>query len=323
MARIGVLIETDDTGAKKANFGVLTAARSENADELFGVLIGEDAQTVAEDLAEYGIRKIVEVSMPENELAADPDLQARAAGAAVKHFELHALLGLSSPRGRDLLARVAALLDIPLLLDCVGFDPAENTAVKSHFSGRTLATFKFRENPFVCGLRPNAVAGRPASKPSEPEIIPFETTVQPNKSRTLIQETKPSRSGTIDLGEAEIIISGGRAMGAAENFDILKQCAELLGAAVGASRAAVDAGYAPHAMQVGQTGKTVSPKLYLACGISGAIQHFAGMKTSQVIVGINKDPEAPIFNKCDYGLVGDLFEIVPAITAVLRGQKDA
>jgi electron transfer flavoprotein alpha subunit len=126
----------------------------------------------------------------------------------------------------------------------------------------------------------------------------------------------------VDLTEANIIVTGGRPIAAQENYKILQQCADQVGAAVGASRAAVDAGYAPHSMQVGQTGKTVSPKLYIACGLSGSVQHFAGMKTSKVIVAINTDEDAPIFGKCDYGIVGDLFEVVPVLTEVLKEQLE-
>jgi electron transfer flavoprotein alpha subunit len=133
-----------------------------------------------------------------------------------------------------------------------------------------------------------------------------------------VTEVKAGGSGAADLAEAGIIITGGRAIGAADNFRMLRECAAELGAAVGASRAAVDAGYAPHSMQVGQTGRTVSPKLYIACGVSGAVQHFAGMKTSKVIVAINSDKNAPIFGKSDYGILGDLFEVVPILTDVLR-----
>jgi electron transfer flavoprotein alpha subunit len=126
----------------------------------------------------------------------------------------------------------------------------------------------------------------------------------------------------VDLTEANVIITGGRPIGSSENYQILRDCADTLDAAVGASRAAVDAGYAPHSMQVGQTGKTVSPKLYIGCGLSGSVQHFAGMKTSKVIVAINTDRDAPIFGKCDYGIVGDLFEVVPVLTEVLKEQMD-
>ena len=135
-----------------------------------------------------------------------------------------------------------------------------------------------------------------------------------------VLEVKKGGSGAVDLTEAEIIITGGRPMDSAENFKILYACAEELEGAVGASRAAVDAGFAPHSMQVGQTGKTVSPKLYIGCGLSGSVQHFAGMKTSRVIVGINTDKDAPIFGKCDYGIVGDLFDVVPALTEALKDR---
>jgi electron transfer flavoprotein alpha subunit len=133
-----------------------------------------------------------------------------------------------------------------------------------------------------------------------------------------VKAVKRNANAPVDLTEASIIISGGKAMGSAENFALLYSCAQKMGAAVGASRAAVDAGFAPHSMQVGQTGKTVSPSVYIACGISGSIQHFAGMKTSKTIIAVNTDPEAPIFGKCDYGVVGDLFEIVPALTEVFQ-----
>jgi len=130
-------------------------------------------------------------------------------------------------------------------------------------------------------------------------------------------ETRKAGGARLDLTEAPIVITGGRAIKSAENYKMLEACAQKIGAAVGASRAAVDAGYAPHSMQVGQTGKTVSPKLYIACGVSGAVQHFAGMKTSKVIVAINEDKDAPIFSKCDYGIIGDIFKIIPALTEKL------
>jgi electron transfer flavoprotein alpha subunit len=153
-----------------------------------------------------------------------------------------------------------------------------------------------------------------------PAVATLETFQAPlaDSSRIRVEAAKTGGSGAADLTEANIIITGGRAIGSADNFRMLRECAAEMGAAVGASRAAVDAGYAPHSMQVGQTGKTVSPKLYIACGVSGAVQHFAGMKTSKVVVAINNDKDAPIFGKSTYGILGDMFEVVPVLTDVLR-----
>jgi electron transfer flavoprotein alpha subunit len=167
----------------------------------------------------------------------------------------------------------------------------------------------------VISLRPNSVEPVPA--PASATVENFQAPLA-DPGRIRVREVKKSNAGAVDLPEANIIITGGRAIGSPENYQMLRECAAVLGAAVGASRAAVDAGYAPHSMQVGQTGKTVSPKLYIACGVSGAVQHFAGMKTSKVIVAINSDKDAPIFGKSNYGILGDMFEVVPALTEVLR-----
>ncbi|MCP4021390.1 MAG: electron transfer flavoprotein subunit alpha/FixB family protein [Desulfobacteraceae bacterium] len=174
---------------------------------------------------------------------------------------------------------------------------------------------KIESDYFISGIRPNAI--EPAKSPGKAEIISFDALVD-GPVGVRIKEIKQSDSNRLDLTEANIIISGGRPVGSEKNFSILNECASKLGAAVGASRSAVDAGFALHGMQVGQTGKTVSPKLYIACGISGAVQHYAGMKTSKIIVAINTDKDAPILGKCDYGIIGDLFEIVPAITEALK-----
>jgi electron transfer flavoprotein alpha subunit len=189
--------------------------------------------------------------------------------------------------------------------------------IKSHFSGKTLATIKFNSNPYICGLRPNAIEAQAA--PCQAEVISYQAAVQ-DPGKLVIKEVKQSRSTAVDLTEANVIVTGGRPIASEDNYKILRQCADLMGGAVGASRAAVDAGHAPHSMQVGQTGKTVSPKLYIGCGLSGSVQHFAGMKTAKVIVGINTDIDAPIFGKCDYGIIGDLFEVVPVLTEVLKEQ---
>jgi electron transfer flavoprotein alpha subunit len=213
------------------------------------------------------------------------------------------------------MARVAAMLDAPLALDCIALNLDDQTVTKSHFSGKTVAKIRLLGDTIVCGVRPNAVEPKIALCEAEFEV--FHAQVE-DTDQIVVREIIGPTSGEIDLTEANIIVTGGRPIGSAENFKILRELAKLLGAAVGASRAAVDAGYAPHSMQVGQTGKTVSPKLYIACGLSGSVQHFAGMKTSKTIVAINTDKDAPIFGKSDYGILGDLFEVVPTLTEVLK-----
>jgi electron transfer flavoprotein alpha subunit len=318
MSNIGVLIETGDDGVKESNFGVITAARGSDDPEIHAFVLDGSAEACKGVLASYGVEKVVALGADGGDLSSSPDLQAAALAAAVGHFNLTALLGLSSAVGRDLLARAAAMLDAPLVQDCLGVDLGAQTVTKSHFSGKTVATIKLNGNPIVCGLRPNSI--EPHSAPCEGSVIEYQAPVQ-DGGKLKIQETKQSASGAVDLTEANIIITGGRPIAAPENYQILRECAQILGAAVGASRAAVDAGFAPHSMQVGQTGKTVSPKLYIGCGLSGSVQHFAGMKTSKIIVAVNTDKDAPIFGKCDYGIIADLFEVVPVLTEVLKEQQ--
>ncbi len=319
MSNIGVLIETGDAGVKAANFGVITAARSAGSNEIYAFVWDAAAETCRSVLQEYGVQKVIELAADSGDPASSPDLQAAALADAINYFEITAFLGLSSAMGRDLLARLAALMDAPLVQDCVGVDLAAKTVTKSHFSGKTLATIKFNSNPCICGLRPNAIEAQAA--PCEAEVIRYRAPVQ-DPAKLVIKEVTQIQSTAVDLTEANIIITGGRPIASQDNYKILRECADLVRAAVGASRAAVDAGYAPHSMQVGQTGKTVSPKLYIGCGLSGSVQHFAGMKTSKIIVAINTDKDAPIFGKCDYGIVGDLFEVVPVLTEVLKEQLD-
>jgi electron transfer flavoprotein alpha subunit len=309
MSNIGVLIEMDGQEIKASNYGVLTAACT--GGNVVALVFVDDGDGCKADLERYGAGKIVTMS------ADNPVQRANLLAAAVEEFTLSALLGLSSARGRDLLTRCACILDAPLVLDAIQINLSDGTAIKSHFSGKTTASMKLTGDTLLIGLRPNVIEA--VENPVSGEIVHL--TTDPGSSAGFrILDIKKGGSGAVDLSEAEIIITGGRPMDSADNFKILHVCAAVLGGAVGASRAAVDAGFAPHSMQVGQTGKTVSPKLYIGCGLSGSVQHFAGMKTSRVIVGINTDKDAPIFGKCDYGIVGDLFDVVPALTEALRDR---
>jgi electron transfer flavoprotein alpha subunit len=311
--KVGILIELKDGKIKKTNFGVITLARRQGG-ELFALILNGDAAACKEQLRQYGIGKIIDLMSAEGPIPWNPDNWARAIITAMDHFGLTTLCGLTSARGKDVLPRVAAYLDAPLIMDCIDLNLNERTVRKSQFSGKTIATIKVDGNHFVFGIRPNAVEAKP--EPCEAEVLSFQNDVA--SKGLVVKEIKQQAHDGIDLTEADIIISGGRGMGKPENFEILFECARVMGAAVGASRAAVDAGWAPHTMQVGQTGATVSPKVYIACGISGSVQHFAGMKTSGLIIAVNTDPEASITKNCDYYIVEDLFEIVPILTRQLK-----
>jgi len=315
MSNIGVLIETEDGTVKDANFGVLTAARGQGGATVIAIMTDGDAQSAKDALGQYGVHKVVQLSVGGADVNGSPDIKARALAAAVAHFSLDALLGLASAQGRDIFARLAAFLDLPLASDILAVDLDARTVKKSHFSGKTFATVKMSATVMLCAVRPNAIEAVEA--PGDAVVESFSATVE-DPGLVKVVEVKKESAGEVDLTEAAVIITGGRPIASADNYKILDACAQLLGGAIGASRAAVDAGFAPHSMQVGQTGKTVSPRLYIGCGLSGSVQHFAGMKTSKVIVAINTDKDAPIFEKCDYGIIGDLFDVVPVLTEVLK-----
>jgi len=231
-----------------------------------------------------------------------------------------AVLGGATSQGKDFFPRIAARFGVGFAADCTSISLA-GPQVKCRrpvYAGKCSKEVEFLKAPAVLTLRPNvlAVADDAATTPQIEKAA-----ADPGSPRARIVNVAASAAKKVELTEADIIISGGRSLKNSENFKILFDCAAIVGAAVGASRAAVDAGYAPHDMQVGQTGKTVSPKLYIACGISGAIQHLAGMRTAKVIVAVNKDPDAPIFQRADYGIVGDLFEVVPLLTEELKKLK--
>jgi electron transfer flavoprotein alpha subunit len=233
-----------------------------------------------------------------------------------------AIWGAVTSRQRELMARLAARLGVGLAADCVAFDLADGQLVATRpvYAGKLLARVRWRATPWVATLRPNVFkaavpqAGRAAAV-ERPSAAPGAA------ATAFVERREEAQTGLPELTEAEIVVSGGRGLKGPENFALLEELAQVLGAAVGASRAAVDAGWRPHRFQIGQTGRTISPKLYIGCGISGAIQHLAGMRTSKVICAVNKDPEAPIFKIADYGLVGDLFEVVPRLREEFRKLK--
>ena len=315
MATIGILIETEDGIVKDTNFGVLTAARGQGDATIVALMMDGSADDAKQTLAKYGAHKVVQVSVDGADLSASPDLKARALAAVIENYSLDALLGLASAQGRDIFARLAAFMDMPLASDCMAVDLPARTVKKSHFSGKTFATIKMSGPVMLCAMRPNAIDA--VETPTDATVEAFAASVQ-DPGLVKVVDVNKEVSDHVDLTEAGVIITGGRPIASADNYKILDECAKLLGGAIGASRAAVDAGFAPHAMQVGQTGKTVSPRLYIGCGLSGSVQHFAGMKTSKVIVAINTDKDAPIFEKCDYGIIGDLFDVVPVLTEVLK-----
>lgn len=249
-----------------------------------------------------------------------PEGFAKVTADAARALGADALLASLSAQTKDFFPRVSVKLDSGMASDCTSVSVANGKleAVRPMYSGKCFGAVDFQgARPAIATVRPNAL-GMKSEKAGKPAMAAL--TCDPGAIRAEVKEivAKAGGASKLDLTEADRIVSGGRSLKNSENFKILEELASVLGATVGASRAAVDAGYRPHSDQVGQTGKTVSPSLYLAFGISGAIQHLAGMRSSKVIVAVNSDPNAPIFQKADYGVVGDLFQLVPALTEEIR-----
>ena len=283
------------------------------------LLIGEGAAAAAEGVRAFGLRKIT-VAEDEPLRSYSTEGYAQVLADVIAHDKPSYVLLGATAMGRDLGPRVTARIDGVMFSDCVDVrvEGAQCVVRRPVYSGKVYVELvRAGERPTVITVRPNNMAPAAAAGGSTP-VVPHSSGVTRETVRALVTEIIALEGGRPDVTEADIIVSGGRAMKDKANFKILEELADLLGGAVGASRAAVDSGFAPHAIQVGQTGKIVNPKLYVACGISGAIQHLAGMRTSKVIVAINKDPNAPIFERATYGIVGDLFEVVPLLTEELR-----
>lgn len=313
MATVLVIAEHKDGKIKKVTHELLSQVTRDGA-EAVALLAGSGVESLAKELGAMGAKKVY-LAQSEGLAHYTNEGYAKAVAAAVQAAKPDAILVGATALGKDLAPRVAGTLNIGLASDCTSLkiNGAKLEARRPIYSGKALAEVEFLgSGPQFASVRANALSVN-ALQPADPQVIPLSVDLAGVK--TVVKEVIKGSSTKVDLTEANVIVSGGRSMKSSENFAILEKLSEVIpGSAVGASRAAVDAGYRPHSYQVGQTGKVVSPTLYLAFGISGAIQHLAGMRTSKVIVAVNKDPEAPIFQIADYGIVGDLFEIVPLLT---------
>jgi electron transfer flavoprotein alpha subunit len=305
-----IIAEHDSKTVNAATLTAITAA-AELSDEITVFVAGSQCAGVADELSE--ISRVTQVLLADNEVYKDqlPENLAKLIVTQAEGFT-H-ILAASTSFGKNLLPRVAALLDVAQLSDVTSIHSAD-TFTRPIYAGNALITQQSTDDVKVFTIRPTAFASA-IKGASKVEVKQIDQVIENNLSQRIsVAHVKSERP---DLGEARVVISGGRGLQSAENFNLLAKIADHLNAAMGASRAAVDAGFAPNEWQVGQTGRVVAPELYIAVGISGAVQHLAGMKDSKVIVAINKDPDAPIFEVADYGLVGDLFEILPQLDAAL------
>ena len=288
--------------------------------ELTTVLLGSDIKDKAAELGKYGADKVIVASDPRLE-PYTTDAYVAVISELVKAGDPGILIMGASVQGKDLAARLAARLNVGMAQDCTAFaiEDGNLVATRPIYAGNAYAKLTYENSfPQMATARPNVMSIITPDESRTAEIVDASFSLADDALKTKVVEVTKDVSGKVDLTEADKIVSGGRGMKGPENYKILEDLADLLGASVGASRSAVDAGWRPHTDQVGQTGKVVSPTLYIACGISGAIQHLAGMSTSKVIVAINKDADAPIFQKADYGVVADLFDVVPALTEEIK-----
>ena len=288
--------------------------------ELTTVLLGSDVKEKAAELAKYGADKVIVASDPRLE-PYTTDAYVAVISELVKAGDPSVLILGASVQGKDLGARLAARLNVGMAQDCTVFAIEDGNLVVTRpiYAGKAYAKLTYENSfPQMATARPNVMSVGEPDESRTAEIVDAAFSLEDDALKTKVFEVTKDVGGKVDLTEADKIVSGGRGMKGPENYKILEDLADLIGGSVGASRSAVDAGWRPHADQVGQTGKVVSPTLYVACGISGAIQHLAGMSTSKVIVAINKDPDAPIFQKTDYGVVADLFDVVPALTEEVK-----
>ena len=318
MSNVLVLVDHAGGTVRKTTAELLTIAR--RIGEPVAVYIGDEVQGALPALGQYGATKVIALSNPElTQYLVAP--KAEALHQVAQKVEPAAVLISSSPEGKEIAARLAVKLESGLITDAVDVQPGDSggpVTTQSVFAGNFSVQANVTKGTPIITVKPNSAA--PEAAETSPEVEEFDVTISDAAKTAKVTDTQPrAATGRPELTEAAIVVSGGRGTGG--DFGPIEAFADSLGAAVGASRAAVDSGWYPHAYQVGQTGKTVSPQLYVAAGISGAIQHRAGMQTSKTIVAVNKDPEAPIFELVDFGVVGDLHKVLPAATDEVTKRK--
>ncbi|EGL83035.1 Electron transfer flavoprotein alpha/beta-subunit [Caldalkalibacillus thermarum TA2.A1] len=315
-----VLAETKGGALRNVSLEAIAAARQISGDgQVTAAVFGPDSEQYTEELIQHGADKVVVVKNEElKQYTTDGYRQALL--QVIEQLNPDGVLMGHTSQGKDVSPRIAAKLGVGLISDVTAIELDGETPVFTRpiYSGKAFAKKKIKDGLIVATIRPNNI--KPLEKDESRIMEVEELQVEIKDLRTVVKEVVSKTSGTVDLAEASIIVSGGRGVKSADGFKPLYELADVLGAAVGASRGACDAGYCDYALQIGQTGKVVTPDLYIACGISGAIQHLAGMSNSKVIVAINKDPEAEIFKVADYGIVGDLFEVVPMLTEEFKKE---
>ncbi len=318
MAEVLVLVDSAEGTVKKATFELLTAARALGDPSAVVVGAPGTAAALKDQLAEYGAGKVYVVEGAElTGFSVAP--QAEALAAVVAQASPAAVLLASTPENKEIAARLAFKIGSGVLTDAVAV-AADGSATQSIFGGGITVQARVTTGIPVITVRPNSVAPERASGAAEEVAVSVELS-DAAKAAAIVDSVVEEKGSRPQLSDASVVVSGGRGIGNADNFSIIEKLADTLGAAVGASRAVVDAGWVGHQLQVGQTGVTVSPQLYIAVGISGAIQHRAGMQTSKTIVAINKDAEAPIFELADFGVVGDLFTVAPQLADEITKRK--
>lgn len=326
MANVLAFVETRGTDVRKVGLESVTAARmladKSGGGEVHALLLGlPGIAAKASQIGQYGADVVIVV---EHAGLANysPEVATATAADRLKSGGYRAAVFSTTAQGRDLAPRVAARLGVSIVTDVLSFEIEGDSIVVRHPMniGKVIATIAIAATPAIIAMRPNVIA--PARNAKAGRVETVQPAIDPASARVKVIETRQGGGGKLDLAEAPVVIAGGRGLKSAANFKLVEDLAAAFGnAAVGATRAVTDDGWRPHSDQIGQTGRLVSPQLYIALGISGAVQHLAGMRTSKTIVAVNKDKDAPIFKVADYGIVGDVFEVIPALTEAVREAK--